>query len=237
MSEWKAKRFWKQATVAPEGDGFTVLLDGRTIRTPARQPLVVPVRALADRIAAEWDAQQDKIDPNTMPFTRSANAAIDKVRAQRAEVNDLIAAYGDADLLCYRAEAPVELVARQAAAWDPLLAWARDEQGLDLQAFTGVVHQPQSAGALARAAELTKAMDAFELAAFHDLVSLSGSFVLGLAAARRMRPPQELWELSRLDETWQQEHWGIDDEAAASAAIKSAAFQHAAELFRIVARS
>ena len=237
MSEWKAKRFWKQATVAPEGDGFTVLLDGRTIRTPARQPLVVPVRALADRIAAEWDAQQDKIDPNTMPFTRSANAAIDKVRAQRAEVNDLIAAYGDADLLCYRAEAPVELVARQAAAWDPLLAWARDEQGLDLQAFTGVVHQPQSAGALARAVELTKAMDAFELAAFHDLVSLSGSFVLGLAAARRMRPPQELWELSRLDETWQQEHWGIDDEAAASAAIKSAAFQHAAELFRIVARS
>lgn len=237
MSEWKAKRFWKQATVAPEGDGFTVLLDGRTIRTPARQPLVVPVRALADRIAAEWDAQQDKIDPNTMPFTRSANAAIDKVRAQRAEVNDLIAAYGDADLLCYRAEAPVELVARQAAAWDPLLAWARDEQGLDLQAFTGVVHQPQSAGALARAVELTKAMDAFELAAFHDLVSLSGSFVLGLAAARRMRPPQELWELSRLDETWQQEHWGIDDEAAASAAIKSAAFKHAAELFRIVARS
>ena len=237
MSEWKAKRFWKQATVAPEGDGFTVLLDRRTIRTPARQPLVVPVRALADRIAAEWDAQQDKIDPNTMPFTRSANAAIDKVRAQRAEVNDLIAAYGDADLLCYRAEAPVELVARQAAAWDPLLAWARDEQGIDLQAFTGVVHQPQSAGALARAVELTKAMDAFELAAFHDLVSLSGSFVLGLAAARRMRPPEELWELSRLDETWQQEHWGIDDEAAASAAIKSAAFQHAAELFRIVARS
>ncbi len=237
MSVRKIKRFWKEATVAPLDDGFTVLLDGRALQTPAKQPLVVPMDALAARIAAEWDAQEGEVDPMAMPFTRSANAAIDKVRVQHAEVADLIAAYGDADLLCYRAETPQELVARQQAGWDPLLEWARDDQGIDLRYFSGVIHQPQSTEALGRIAALTRAMNAYELTAFHDLVSLSGSYVLGLAAARRQQPATALWDLSRIDETWQEEQWGADEEATAMAAIKRTAFLHAADLFRIASQS
>lgn len=228
MSEWKARRFWKAAGIAPTQDGFAILLDGRPVKTPAKAPLSVPNRALARAIAAEWDAQEGEIDPRAMPLTRSANAAIDKVAAQHDEVAELIAAYGDSDLLCYRAEGPAGLVGRQAAGWDPVLAWARDTQGLDLKPVTGLIHHPQSAEARARAAVLTREMDAFALTAFHDLVGLSGSFVLGLAAARGLETPETLWALSRIDEDWQEEQWGRDDEAAESAQVKRAAFLHAA---------
>ncbi|HSG54818.1 MAG TPA: ATP12 family chaperone protein, partial [Paracoccaceae bacterium] len=121
MSEWTAKRFWKQATVAPAAGGFTVLLDGRSVKTPAKAALILPNEAMAQAVAAEWDAQEGKINPESMPVTRSANAAIDKVAPQKDAVAEMIAAYGDADLLCYRAMAPQELIVRQAAAWDPLL--------------------------------------------------------------------------------------------------------------------
>lgn len=235
MSEWKAKRFWNEARAVPEGQGFAVHLDGRAVKTPAKQPLVVPCAPLADRIAAEWNALDDKIDPARMPFTRSANAAIDKVAVQHGEVARMIAEYGDSDLLCYRAEFPAELVARQEAHWTPLLDWARDSQGIDLKPVIGIVHRPQPAASLARIGEITDRMSAFELTAFHDLVSLSGSFVLGLAAAHEARPVDEIWELSRLDETWQEEQWGPDDEARALAATKREAFLHAATLFRLVA--
>ncbi|MDQ2091912.1 ATP12 family chaperone protein [Marimonas arenosa] len=231
MSEWKPKRFWTAASIAPEGDGFTVLLDGRKVKTPAKASLIVPSEALAQEIAAEWDAQEGVVDPTRMPFTRSANAAIDKVAHQMAEVAGLIAAYGDSDLLCYRAEEPAELVARQAQGWDPLLDWARDGQNLDLQTVSGLVHRPQKPEALAMAAALTQAMDAFQLTAFHDLVGLSGSFVLGLAATRGFASPETLWALSRIDETWQEEQWGTDDEAAAFAEGKRQAFLHAARFY------
>ncbi|MEZ5715733.1 MAG: ATP12 family protein [Paracoccaceae bacterium] len=235
MSEWKAKRFWKAADIAPVEGGYSVLLDGRAVKTPAKAPLVVPGAAMARAIAAEWDAQQGEIDPGAMPFTRSANAAIDKVAAQHDEVADLIAAYGESDLLCYRAEAPADLVARQAAGWDPLLAWARSAQGLDLQAVTGLIHHPQGDAARARALELTRAMDAFALTAFHDLVGLSGSFVLGLAVTQGVETPETLWALSRIDEDWQVEQWGHDDEAAEMAEAKRAGFLHAARFYALAA--
>ena len=235
MSEWKPKRFWKEARVVPEGAGYTVLLDGRTVKTPAKAPLVVPGAALAREIAAEWDAQVDVVDPRTMPFTRSANAAIDKVAIQFDEVAEIVAAYGDSDLLCYRADRPEELVARQCAGWDPVLTWAREHQGIDLKAFSGVMHSPQSDPALARIAARTRAMTAFELTSFHDLVSLSGSFLLGLAAVEGLMPADAIWALSRLDETWQEEQWGHDEEAAEMAALRRAAFLHAARFHALVA--
>lgn len=126
MSGWARKVFWKAVTVAEGPEGFAVHLDGRPIRTPARAPLRLPTRALAELVAAEWAAQTDEIRPDTMPATRAANAALDKVRGQFSEVAGLITAYGETDLLCYRAEAPVELVERQRAAWDPLLAWSAE---------------------------------------------------------------------------------------------------------------
>ncbi|MDF1707777.1 MAG: ATPase [Paracoccaceae bacterium] len=227
MSEWKAKRFWTEANVVPIEGGFTVQLDGRAVKTPAKTPLIVPTRAMAVAIAAEWDAQEGAIDPRTMPVTRSANAAIDKVAVQHAEVAQMIADYGDSDLLCYRAPGPVELIQRQAQMWDPLLDWAEAELGVRLSTASGVVHVPQDPAVLAQLSSRVHAMDNFTLAAFHDLVSLSGSLILGFAAQMDHLSADEIWRLSRLDEDWQIEQWGADDEAEALAEAKRSAFLHA----------
>ena len=231
MSEWKAKRFWKAASVTPRAEGFSVELDGRPVKTPAKQALLVPSHAMAEAIAAEWDAQQELINPHTMPVTKTANAAIDKVAVQHAEVADMLAAYGDSDLLCYRAEAPEELAARQAAQWDPMLDWAAHALGARLLPRAGVMHVPQAADAVDTLRQRTHALTAFELAAFHDLVAMSGSLVLGFAAALGARPADEIWEISRLDEIWQEQHWGADEEATAVTQIKRDAFVHAKRVF------
>lgn len=234
MSEWKLKRFWTDATVeaAAEG-GFAILLDGRSVRTPAKSTLVVPTEALGQQIAAEWAAQREEIDPLSMPFTRSANAAIDKVRVQHAEVADMLAAYGDTDLLCYRADGPEGLIARQAKIWDPFLDWADTALDARLVPVTGIMHASQDAGALARLSAATHALDDFQLAAFHDLVSMSGSLILGFAVARGHVDHRTAWEASRLDEIWQIEQWGPDEEAAELAEAKLAQFEHAAAFFRL----
>ncbi|ABG31081.1 ATPase [Roseobacter denitrificans] len=231
MSEWKAKRFWKEAVIDETAEGFGIALDGRAVKTPAKRALIAPTRPFAEKIAAEWNAQGEQIDPATMPFTRSANAALDKVAVQKQEVADMLAAYGDSDLLCYRAEYPEGLVARQAAQWDPLLDWAADALGARLDARAGVMHVPQAPEALAVLTEKTRALSSFELAGFHDLVSLSGSLILGFAATHDFLPAKTIWDISRLDEIWQAEEWGRDAEAEAAAAIKEAAFIHAKQVF------
>ncbi len=231
MSEWKAKRFWKQASVTPDGDGYAVQLDGRSVKTPAKRPLIVPTLRLADAIAAEWDAQEGTINPLTMPHTRSANAAIDKVAVQFDEVAEMIAAYGDADLICYRADSPEELVARQAAGWDPLLDWSARVLGAPLAPRIGVTHQPQDAKSLQRLADLVRGQTVFGLTALHDLVAISGSLIIGLAVAQGRLRPDEAWAASRIDEDWQIEQWGHDDQAGAQAAAREAAFHHVAAFF------
>ncbi|MGB7243577.1 MAG: ATP12 family protein [Sulfitobacter sp.] len=234
MSDWKMKRFWTQACVAQTDGGYRIELDGRPVHTPAKQLLVVPTKALATAIAAEWDAQVGTIDPRQMPFTRTANAAIDKVTPQKAEVADMLAAYGDSDLLCYRADNPSELVDRQAALWDPLLDWAATTLEVRLCLRVGVVHEKQDPRTVAQLTARVRELTVFELAAFHDLVSLSGSLILGFAAALEAYPAQELWEISRLDEIWQSEQWGKDEDAEAMAALKCAAFLHANHFFRLL---
>ena len=231
MSDWKPKRFWKEATVVAAEAGHSVALDGRPVRTPAKAPLVLPTRAMAEAAAAEWNAQDKAVDPESMPVTRSANAAIDKVRPQHAEVADMLAAYGDSDLLCYRAEHPEELVTRQSAAWDPPLDWAANELDARLLPVAGVIHQPQDPRALDALRQRVHAMGPFHLAAFHDLVSMSGSLVLGFAAALGWDRPEAIWKLSRLDELWQEEIWGIDDEARTLAERKAKAFMHAKRFY------
>ncbi len=231
MSEWKAKRFWKSAAVVAVGDRFTVELDGRAVKTPAKQPMLVPTRAMAQAIALEWDAQVEAINPNTMPVTKTANAAIDKVTVQHAEVAEMLAAYGDSDLLCYRADSPEELVERQAKQWDPMIKWAAETFGVQLETRTGVIHAPQNPEVIELLRQRTHELDFFELAAFHDLVSLSGSLILGFAAALNARPIEELWKISRLDEIWQEELWGEDEEATSLANVKRDAFIHAKLMF------
>ncbi len=231
MSEWKLKRFWQAANVAEVEGGYAVQLDGRPVKTPAKTALVVPTRALADQIAAEWDAVDEKIDPAAMPFTRSSNAAIDKVVHQRAEVADMLAAYGDADLTCYRAEGPQGLVTRQAEQWDPLLDWADATLGARLIPVQGVIHTPQNPQALRVLSDQVHALDVFALTAFHDLVSLSGSLVIGFAALHGLHDPRTLWRLSRLDEQWQEDQWGKDEEAQEMAVRKESDFLHANTFF------
>ncbi|WP_264212207.1 ATP12 family chaperone protein [Leisingera thetidis] len=231
MSGWAQKRFWKQVSVAETDGGFAVELDGRRVKTPAKAPLVVPTREMGEAIAAEWAAQTESVDPLSMPCTRSANAAIDKVTHQHREVAAMLAEYGDSDLLCYRAAAPAELTLRQAQEWDPVLDWAAEALGARLQLREGVLHQPQHTAALAVLAERVHALTPFQLAAFHDLVGISGSLILGFAAAQGWRSADAIWQLSRLDERWQEEQWGVDEEAQAAAAVKRQEFLHAKRFF------
>lgn len=234
MSGWSAKRFWTAAApVAVEG-GWGVALDGRSVRTPAKALLVVPSLALAQAIAAEWDAQGEKIVPETMPATRAANAAIDKVAPQQAEVAALIAEYGGTDLLCYRAEAPEELICRQSAAWDGWLDWAQARFGAGLSVTAGVIPVPQPPEALAALSARVAAMTPFELAALHDLVGITGSLVLGLAVAEGALSAAEAWDLARIDETWQIEQWGDDEEAAELAARKREALLAAERFWQLL---
>ncbi|MDG1738493.1 MAG: ATP12 family protein [Paracoccaceae bacterium] len=231
MAGWTAKKFWKDANAIAVEGGFTVQLDGRPVKTPAKAALIVPTMDLAREIAAEWDAQDETVKPITMPFTRSANAAIDKVTIQHEEVADMIADYGDSDLLCYRADSPRELCLRQAEAWDPLLDWADKTFNARLKPRTGVIHAPQDPRAVVNLRRFVHAFDAFELTAIHDLVGMSGSLIIGLAAAKRFESPEALWEKSRVDERWQAEQWGEDDEAMEVEAKKKNEFLHAVKLF------
>ena len=231
MSEWALKRFWTQTTAIEQDGQFAVLLDGRPVKTPAKAALAVPTQALADAIAAEWDAQEKEVNPNTMPFTRMANAAIDKVSIQHGEVAAMLADYGDSDLLCYRADSPESLVARQAAEWDPALDWAKSALGVTLQARAGVMHVPQNPDALAVLSDRVHSLDNFHLAAFHDLVTLSGSLVLGFAAAAGWKDPDTIWGISMLDTLWQEEQWGRDEEAFDASEVKRLAFRHAKTFF------
>ncbi|MEX0282093.1 MAG: ATP12 family chaperone protein [Arenibacterium sp.] len=231
MSEWKQRRFWTSAEVVETDDGFTVELDGRQIKTPNRSQLLLPGRGLAEAIAAEWLEQDDVVKPHTMPMTRSANSAIDKVAPQRADVVDMLAAYGDSDLLCYRADRPDELIRRQQKAWDPPLDWAATRYGARLMPRTGVIHESQDATALAALRDAVDTMGVFQLTGFHDLVSLSGSLVLGLAAAEGWQEIEAIWGLSRLDENWQIEKWGADEEAIEAAEASRVNFLHAKAFF------
>lgn len=204
------KRFYQSVTTAPAEGGHHVLLDGRPVRTPAKALLVLPTPALAAALADEWQAQATDIVPAAMPLTRHANTALDRVAPQRDVVVAEIARYGESDLLCYRADWPAELVARQASAWDPLIAWAQARYDLTLAVTSGIVHVAQPAETLARLTQAVAALDDWRLAALHTLTTLSGSLVIGLALVDGAVGADGAWAASQLDELYQVEHWGED---------------------------
>ena len=228
------KRFWDSAHVVPDEAGHGVHLDARPVRTPGRAPLVLPTRALAEAVAAEWQAQEGEVAPLSMPLTRAANAAIDRVIPERAAVAALVAGYGESDLICYRAPAPDGLVRRQEQGWDPLLDWAARTLGARLIPTEGVMFVAQPEEALTRLTAAVEAHGAWELTALHDLVTLSGSLVIGLAISHGALAEEEGWRLSRLDEAWNIEQWGEDAEAAALAARRRAEFAEAMRLLSLL---
>lgn len=237
MSNWAPKRFWSRVTVTETDGSFGIGLDDKPVNTPSKTRLVLPTRGLADLIAAEWEAQQGKVDPRRMPATRAANSALDKVRPQLAEVADVIAAYGESDYLCYRATSPDALIERQTALLDPVLDWAADALNARLITGPGVVPIAQDPAAIATLRSKVHQFDHFQLTGFHDLVSLSGSLILGFAVALRAQTAETAWTLSRIDEDWQAEQWGADDEATAHGALKRAAFLDAARFFWLSSRA
>lgn len=233
MTGWTARRFWKDVTVEADEGGFAVRLDSRPLMTPGKRPLILPTRALAEAVAAEWRAVEGAVDPRHMPFTRSANSAVDKVATQFDEVAGLIAAYGGSDLVCYRDHEAGELARRQAKAWDLILDWARQRHGAGLHVTSGIAPVAQPEEGIRRLTAAVRESTAFELAALHDLVSLSGSLLIGLAATEAGSDPEALWQASRVDENWQSELWGLDEEATEAAEAKRRDFLHAHKLWRL----
>lgn len=207
------KKFYREATVVDEGGRFLVTLDGRPILSPGREKLALPTRPLADSVAAEWNDQDEEVVPQSMPMTRFANTALDRVRPRRDAVVGEIAAYAETDLLCYRTETPAELAERQTFAWQPLLDWAADRFGASLRVTRELAPITQDATAVEALRAAVAAHDDFSLSGLHSLTTASGSLVIALAVAEDRIGPEEAAAASLLDETYQAEKWGEDPEA------------------------
>ncbi|HJR56341.1 MAG TPA: ATP12 family protein [Rhizomicrobium sp.] len=207
------KRFYKEVSVGVAEDGFRILLDGRPVKTPAKNMLALPTRALAETIAAEWAGQGETVDPLSMPFLRLADTVIDGVVANRAEVIGAILRFGENDLLCYRAHQPPDLARLQREGWDPVLDWARRRYGVEFVVVEGFGHQDQPATTLAAFRAALEQQDAFSLAALHVVASIAGSVVLALALADGELVQAQVFVLSRIDEEYQASKWGRDHEA------------------------
>ena len=232
----RRKRFYAKADVVAAdvvaaADGFAVTLDDKPIRTPSGRPLLAPNRAIADAMSGEWEAQTEFIDPLTMPVTRFANSVLDAVVDRVDAVTDDVAKYLGSDLLFYRAGHPEALVTREAAHWDPILFWAADTLGAHFILAEGIVHvrQPDSAVAAARAALPS---DPWSIAALHVITTLTGSALLALALLLGLRDPDQIWAAAHVDEDWNIEKWGIDEEVAARRAAQLVDFRAAAGILK-----
>ena len=231
------KRFYKEAAVGQDGERFTIELDGRTVKTPAKRVLSLPTRAAADLVVAEWQAQADVINPATMPITRLANSALDGVANELDAVLADIVNYAGTDLLCYRADTPQSLIAAQASKWDPVVYWAAETLGARFILAEGIIHQEQPAAAIeAYAAALGKYRDPIAVGALHTITTLTGSALLALAFAEGHLTSEEVWAAAHADEDWNIEQWGSDAEAEARRAHRWQDLKASSELFNAVIR-
>jgi chaperone required for assembly of F1-ATPase len=209
------KRFYKEAGIFEDAAGFGVALDGKAVKTPGGADLRVPARALARAIASEWRAQGERILPASMPLTQFGFAAIDHTPARREELVAHVAKYGETDLCCHRADQPAALAARQSAAWDPLLDWARAALKLDLPVVVGVIAAEPDPAASETLRHVAAGQDDFRLTVAAHATGLSGSAVIGLALAHGCIDGAQAYDVSVVDEHWSMEHWGEDSEARA----------------------
>jgi len=228
------KRFWKEVTVDAVDGGFAILLDGRPVKTPARASLAVPTEALAEAVADEWRSVGETIEPRAMPLTGLANAAIDRVVPNKAAFAEALARYAESDLTCYRATGPQELVAVQETAWDALLAWARRRYDVDFVTTEGVVHVAQPTATVEQLTHAVEALDAFHLAGLSPLVEIGGSLVAALALLDRAITPLQAWDAVSIDERWQIEQWGADEEAEAAIENRRRDFLAAARFLELL---
>lgn len=225
------RRFYRNVAVEPVSSGFAILLDGKRARTPGKTVLTAASRRLADAMAAEWAAQNEVIDPRTMPITRLMNSAIDYVGARLADVKAEIVKYGGSDLVCYRADVPEALAERQRKAWDPVVAWAEGRLGHRLAIAEGVMPVAQSGEVLAATARAIESYGAVETAALHVMTTILGSAFLALAHVEGALSAGEAWSAAHIDEDWQIEQWGHDAEAATRRAYRKSDYDAAALVF------
>ncbi|MEP2103649.1 MAG: ATP12 family protein [Parasphingorhabdus sp.] len=231
------KRFYKEAASVAADTGFAIHLDGRPVKTPARNPLHLPTAKLAEAIATEWAAQDDEIDPATMPLTALAQGALDQVAHERNRIVGRIASFSDSDMLYYRGDDSQQALSdHQAEKWDPLLGWARTRYDVSFTLTHGIMHQSQSEQTIARLSEAVEAQDDFTLAAMLSLVGLAGSLIAVLALVENAYDADTLWPLMNLEELWQEQQWGSDDLATQTRAVKQAEF-HSAVQFLVLSRT
>ena len=228
------KRFYRQAAVASGDAGFEIALDARPVRTPGRAPLAVPTRELAEAIADEWNAQGDKVDPRFMPLTGLANGAIDRVAADKAAFAHGLALFGESDLLCYRAEGPAPLVRRQSELWDPILDWAVRRYDVAFETVSGIIHRKQPAATIDRLRQAVETRTPFELAGLSPLVTISGSLLIALALAEKAIGVDQAWKAGTLDEQWQIDQWGEDDELTKALAGRRFDFEAGARFLALL---
>lgn len=213
----RRRRFYKAVDTAPDGDGFAVRLDGRIPKTPAGARLILPNARLADLVAAEWAGQDEVIDFHAMPATRLAFTALDAVPLHRKATAAEVARYAGTDLICYFADHPRKLIERQEAGWQPLLRWAHETLGLEFVRGQGIVHAQQPPATIAAVERIAESLDDVSLAGLAFGAGLFGSVVIALALQRGHINGDDAFRLSRIDETFQEEQWGVDAEAAARA--------------------
>jgi chaperone required for assembly of F1-ATPase len=228
------KRVYRQVSLGSGADGLQLLLDGKPALTPARRALALPTPALAEAVAAEWQAQGERVEPETMPLTQLACTTLDITLANQAAVQQSLAAYGATDLLCYRAERPAALVVRQAQAWQPLLDWAASEFDAPLAVTSGVIAVRQPPASLAALAAAVGALRGFRLTALAQLVQATGSLVIGLAVAHSRLDAAEAFAAAELDESWELETWGADAAALGRRKKLAADIADAARLLALV---
>jgi chaperone required for assembly of F1-ATPase len=210
------KRFWKDVSVEPEGEGWGIRLDGRPVKTPARAALILPAEALANAIADEWRGVGETIDPWAMPLTGLANAAIDRVAPEQQAFAQGLARYAEADLACYRAEGPRGLVEAQEREWDKLLGWARRRFDVDFRTTAGLTHVAQPDATVERLSHAVGVLDPFHLVGLSPMVTVGGSLVAALEVLEKAITPEQAWEAVSVDERWQLQQWGADAEAEAA---------------------
>lgn len=227
------KRFFREVSTAATDGGWRVLLDGRGIKTQGGAAQVVPTRALAEALAAEWTAQGDEIDPATFVLRDMADHAIDVVMTDRADTIDTLLRYAETDTLCYRADPDEPLYQRQQERWEPALCAAETRLGVQFKRVSGVIHRPQPSETLERLRTVLDGLDPFTLAALTTLTSLAASLAIGLGALEPDADARALWDLANLEEDWQAEQWGKDWEAEERRERRLAAFSSALDFARL----
>lgn len=233
----KPKRFYKEVTLEVEGESHKILLDGRVIKTPMKETLAVKTEALAKAIQGEWAGQGEEIDSETMILTKLANTGIDRVAPRRADILAELVSYGGNDLLCYRATEPNSLVELERKVWDPVLNWFSDQHDIRMQLAAGVIHVAQEAIELEKLEALYDQFDEFALTALHNMTTMLGSALLPLALILGDWEHEEVWSAAHLEEDFQIQRWGQDEQAQNRREIRHGEFLETYKFYQLSRKS